>query len=212
MSSVVSSGVTCSRSSGTTSTGGSGRRGKARASSTGAGRRHRLQSDRRADVVLRQEERERAADAGRAGQVDLAAEQARELAADRQPEAGAAVLPAGARIGLLEGFEDDLLLVDRNADAGVGHLEGDDAADLRQDAMVGIPPGSGRRDVQPHAALLGELERVRQQVLQHLLQALGVGHDRPAKTRIDRHLEREPAPLDLRARSCASWSRPGSRS
>ena len=46
-----------------------------------------------------------------------------QLAADRQSETGAAILAAGAGIGLLEGLEDDLLLLGRDADAGVGHLE-----------------------------------------------------------------------------------------
>ena len=57
--------------------------------------------------------------------VDLAAEQARDLAADREPEAGAAVLAAGGAVGLLERLEDELLLVLRDADAGVGDREGD---------------------------------------------------------------------------------------
>ena len=39
----------------------------------------------------------------------------------------------------------------------------------------GLQPPIAGETVQPHAALLGELERVRQQVLQHLLQALAVG-------------------------------------
>ena len=56
---------------------------------------------------------------GCAGQPDFAAEQARDFAADRQAQARAAVLAAGATVGLLERFEDDLLLLRRNADAGV---------------------------------------------------------------------------------------------
>ena len=50
-------------------------------------------------------------------------QQARQLAADRQAQAGAAVLAAGAAVGLLERLEDDLLLVRRDADAGVGNRE-----------------------------------------------------------------------------------------
>ena len=61
---------------------------------------------------------------GLADDADLAAEQAGDLAADRQAEAGAAVLAAGAAVGLLEGLEDDLLLVGGNADAGVADREG----------------------------------------------------------------------------------------
>ena len=75
----------------------------------------------------RQIERKRAADAGRAAQLDFAAQQARQFAADREAEAGAAVFAAGAGVGLLERLEDDLLFLERNADAGIGDLEGDDA-------------------------------------------------------------------------------------
>ena len=59
-------------------------------------------------------------------QPDLAAEQLGNFAADRQAEAGAAVLAAGRAVGLLERFEDDLVLVRRDADAGVFDLERDD--------------------------------------------------------------------------------------
>jgi hypothetical protein len=61
--------------------------------------------------VQRQVQREGAALARRAGQADLAAQQLGQLAADRQAQAGAAVLAAGGAVGLLEGLEDDLLLV-----------------------------------------------------------------------------------------------------
>ena len=62
---------------------------------------------------------------------------------------------------------------------------------LVEDRMLGAPAADGGRDRQPHAALLGELEGVRQQVLQHLLQALGVGRDAAAEMRIDLDVERE---------------------
>ena len=39
--------------------------------------------------------------------------------------------------------------------------------------------------------MLGELEGVRQQVLQHLLQALGVGGQAALEQRVDCHVERE---------------------
>ena len=63
---------------------------------------------------------------GRAAQMDFAAEQACQFAADGKTEAGAAIFPAGAGVGLLERLEDQLLLFQGNADAGIGHLEGDD--------------------------------------------------------------------------------------
>ena len=83
---------------------------------------------RRTHVGLRQIEREGAALAGRALQLDFAAEQVGQFAADGQAQTGAAELAAGARIGLLEGLEDDALLFRRNADAGIGDLEGDHRA------------------------------------------------------------------------------------
>src|SRR6185503_2394748 len=74
----------------------------------GTGRRTARRRRRR--VGHRQVEREGAAAPLRAHEVDLAAEQARELAADRETEAGAAVRAARAAIGLLERLEDELLL------------------------------------------------------------------------------------------------------
>ena len=70
----------------------------------------------------------------------------RELAADREAEAGAAVLAAGAGVGLLEGLEDDLLLLRRDADAGVGDLEGDDRRRVPQDRMVRRSSRSAARE------------------------------------------------------------------
>ena len=45
--------------------------------------------------------------------------------------------------------------------------------------------------------MFGELECVRQQILQHLLQALGVGDQAAREMRIGLHLERQPAVLRL---------------
>ncbi len=68
---------------------------------------------------LRQEQREGAALADGAGEADFAAQQARDFAADGQAQPGAAIFAAGAAVGLLEGLEDDLLFLRRDADAGV---------------------------------------------------------------------------------------------
>ena len=78
-------------------------------------------------VVHRQIERERAAAVELAANTDLAAQQPRDFAADRQSQAGTAVLAAGCHVHLLEGLKDDLLLVERDADAGVAHGEGQHA-------------------------------------------------------------------------------------
>ena len=71
--------------------------------------------------------------------MDFAAEQARQFAADGEAEAGAAIFPAGAGVGLLERLEDQLLLFQGNADAGVGHLEGDHGRRMVEDRMFGAP-------------------------------------------------------------------------
>ena len=70
----------------------------------------------------------------------------------------------GAAIGLAEGFKNQGLLVGGDADAGVLHCE--------RQRVVGVA-----RHMQCHGALVGELERVGQQVLEHLAQALWVGFE-----------------------------------
>ena len=50
--------------------------------------------------------------------------------------------------------------------------------------MIGAPAGWRAGDGEPHAALFGELEGVGEQVLEHLLQALGVGDQAAAELRI----------------------------
>ena len=56
-------------------------------------------------------------------------------------------------------------------------------AALAEHRVVGAPAAVRHADLQPHAAVLGELERVRQQVLQHLQQALRIGRDRAPEAR-----------------------------
>src|SRR5262249_44382631 len=90
-----------------------------------------LRLRRRRLVNAGQEEREDTALAGRADDAEFAAEQPRDLAADREAEPRAAVFAAGRPVGLLEGLEDDPLLFERNADAGV--------ADRKGDHLVGFP-------------------------------------------------------------------------
>ena len=59
-------------------------------------------------------------------QLDFAAEQHGQFAADGETEAGAAVFAGGAGVGLLEGLEDEPLLFRRDADAGILDGEGDE--------------------------------------------------------------------------------------
>src|SRR5439155_14585826 len=108
-----------------------------------------------------QVERERAPLARRRDDPDLAAEEARDLPADRKPEPGAAVAAAGRPVRLLEGLEDDAQLVlgdpdprvdDREADHGLG----------RREALAGEADVVSRdADLEPQRALVGELDRVR---------------------------------------------------
>jgi hypothetical protein len=53
------------------------------------------------------------------------------------------------------------------------------------------------RDVKRTAAVLGELERVRQEVLEDLLQALRVGDDAAPERRVDADVERQAAVLGV---------------
>src|SRR5205823_6355522 len=108
----------------------------------------------------------------RAAQLDLAAEQTRQLAADRETKTRAAEPAVGAGIGLLKSLEDDLLLLRRNADTGIGNLEGHGCRRILQYRVLRAPAADGRMDAQLDPALLGEFERVRQQVLENLLQSL----------------------------------------
>src|SRR5205085_5610152 len=78
---------------------------------------------RRTDVFQRQIQRKGAARAGRTAQMDFAAQEVRQLAADRKTKPRSTVLAAGARVGLLECLENDLLLFQRDADASVRYLE-----------------------------------------------------------------------------------------
>ena len=116
---------------------------------------------------------------------DLAAEQPRQLAADRQAEAGAAVLAAGRAVGLLERLEDDLLLVGgMPMPVSVTANASTSAARFRSSLSVLQPP-CDRLDGQRHLAVVRELERVGEQVLDDLLQPLGVGEHRLGQPRVE---------------------------
>ncbi len=63
--------------------------------------------------------------------------------------------------------------------------------------MVRLQPSASGRYVSCTPPSCGELERVRQQVLQDLLQALGVGHHAAAEVAIDVDVEGKLAVLGL---------------
>src|ERR1019366_8137181 len=124
-----------------------------------------------ARIGVRQREREGAALAQVTLEREIPAEQTREVARDREPEPGAAEAPVRGAVGLAEGLEDRLVLLRRDPDPGVAHGELDAVADA----------ANRERDL----AGLGELEGVREQVLQDLLEPLPIGLDRGRRRGLD---------------------------
>ena len=80
-------------------------------------------------------------------------------------------------VGLLKRLKDDLLLFGRNADAGIGDFKGNNALRAAEHRMVARPAGWRGKDLELNAAALGELERVRKQILENLLKPLGIRGD-----------------------------------
>jgi len=68
-------------------------------------------------------EPEAAAGTGPAVDSDLATHHFRDLAGQRQPQAGTAMAPGDLPVGLLEGFKQSGLSLRRHTDAGVAHIE-----------------------------------------------------------------------------------------
>src|ERR1700694_3321323 len=115
-------------------------------------------------------------------ELDLTPEQPRELSADGKPEAGTAVLSAGRTVTLRKGFENRVLLLGWNADAGVDDTERNDLLSPTQHLVACAPPGGGDLGDELHSALLCELERIAEQVVEDLLQALRIRGDRIGQT------------------------------
>src|SRR5215471_1556467 len=113
-------------------------------------------------VGQRQKERERAALTGSTFELNLPTEKACQFAADRESESGAAVLAARTGICLLEGLEDDALLIRRDSNAGVGYFECDHGSGVAQNRMIFTPPSLGNRDRETYRTLLSELKGVRE--------------------------------------------------
>ena len=105
---------------------------------------------------------ERAADARFALEPDAPAHQLDQPAADREAEARAAVLARGGHVGLRERLEQLRRLLRRHADAGVAHGE------LELHLLAGA---FELFDVEPDLAVLGELDRVVDEVGQNLAEA-----------------------------------------
>src|SRR6266540_5793753 len=108
---------------------------------------------------LRQIQHERAAEPDFAGQPDLAAEQPRNLAADREAQARATILAARGAVGLLERLEDDAVLVRGDPDAGVSDTKRDHPSRAAQRDVIVAPAVAGDIDRQVDLALFREFQR-----------------------------------------------------
>ena len=140
-------------------------------------------------VVERQIQRECAALTWHADEADLAAKERRELAADGEAKTGSAVLTAGAGVRLLERFEDQALLFRSDANAGVRDLDRHRGGGEAKNRMVGRPPAGHLLHAHLDLTLRGELERVREQVLENLLQTFRVAGERARQRIVDLDLE-----------------------
>src|SRR5438128_2326414 len=97
---------------------------------------------------------------------------------------GAAVLARRRRVLLLEGTEDFLLLIGRDADAGIAHFELQ-IADCRLQIGRKIGPFNLQSTIcnlqwsyrDDHFSGIGELDGIADQVEQHLTEAAGVAHE-----------------------------------
>ena len=94
------------------------------------------------------------------------AHQLDQLAADSQSQSGAAILAAGAGIGLAEGIKNECLLVLGNPDAGVFNLK-------THMGNFRILKNAGTDNHMPPA---GKLDGVSHQVDQALTEMFGIGH------------------------------------
>ena len=134
--------------------------------------------------------------ARRALDLDAAAHALDDAARDGEAQAGAAELPRRAAVGLLELVEDAGLLLRRDADAGVAHLEHD---------LAGAGPGL---DDDADAAGLGELDGVAGEIEQHLAQPRGVADDALRQPLVDVGGDLEALGLGARARAARPRPRP----
>src|SRR5262249_46340876 len=103
---------------------------------------------------------------------DFAAQQPGDFTADGKTQTCASKPATGSSVGLLECFKDDLVFFRRNPDPSIGDRKRDNFFSLIQRVVVITPTFSRHTSAHIHAALFSEFERIRQQILQDLLQTL----------------------------------------
>ena len=120
------------------------------------------------------EQREGAALSRIARELDFSAEQLCQLLADGKTETGSAELARRTGIGLLESLEDELLLLRRDANAGIFHREGSDLFCLAEHRMIIRPAGARQLGAHGDMTAGRKLHRIGKQVLENLLEPLGI--------------------------------------
>src|SRR5262245_30658649 len=90
---------------------------------------------------------------------------------DREPEAGAAFLARARLVHAIEALEDPLLILLGDTGAGITHLAPDVSGSLAE--------RNG------HVTTLGVLDRVVEQIGEHLLDATAIRHHRDRRPRLD---------------------------
>src|SRR5206468_6584661 len=103
-------------------------------------------------------------------QANLASEQPRNLAADRQPQSGAAKSPTRRTVGLLERLEDQALFVLGDSNSSVRNSERNDLGRRFQIRILESSALVRFANRELDVSLIGELEGIRQEILEHLLQ------------------------------------------
>src|SRR4029077_15012723 len=110
--------------------------------------------------------------------LDLTTQQTRDLAADRKSETCSTVLAARRSVRLLECLEYEPLLVLGNSDARIRDGKCDHIGRGFESWVLEPPPFLGATHRKCDVSLLGELERVREKVLENLLEPPAIGVER----------------------------------
>ncbi len=129
--------------------------------------------------------------------MDFSTEEAGQFTADCETKACTTILAAGSGVCLLESFEDNSLLVRRDADTAIRDLKRHNGGCSAKDWVARCPSAGDRRNGKTHASLLCEFECVRQEIFEHLLQALGIRHQAACEMNISIHLKGKLAILRL---------------